>query len=103
MLLLFFVLCLEFFAYLYAKIVHIVVFLSFQSDAISMLEKELDFKDEHLDFIQQHIRKFCLKCILLKTLKCFVLNQSSIIVQDLPYKCERNTFMRRGSTSANTV
>ena len=36
----------------------------FQSDAISMLEKELDFKDEHLDFIQQHIRKFCLKCIL---------------------------------------
>ncbi|XP_059156070.1 cytoplasmic dynein 1 light intermediate chain 2-like isoform X2 [Physella acuta] len=32
-----------------------------KSDAISMLEKELDFKDEHLDFIQQHIRKFCLK------------------------------------------
>ncbi|KAK3760039.1 hypothetical protein RRG08_064710 [Elysia crispata] len=32
-----------------------------KSDAISMLEKELDYKDEHLDFIQQHIRKFCLK------------------------------------------
>ncbi|BFZ12818.1 hypothetical protein BsWGS_15857 [Bradybaena similaris] len=32
-----------------------------KSDEISMLEKELDFKDEHFDFIQQHIRQFCLK------------------------------------------
>ncbi|XP_022083930.1 cytoplasmic dynein 1 light intermediate chain 1-like isoform X2 [Acanthaster planci] len=31
-----------------------------KSDAISSLEKEHDFKMEHLDFIQQHIRKFCL-------------------------------------------
>ncbi|XP_071785046.1 cytoplasmic dynein 1 light intermediate chain 2-like [Asterias amurensis] len=31
-----------------------------KSDAISSLEKEQDFKMEHLDFIQQHIRKFCL-------------------------------------------
>ncbi|KAK2190337.1 hypothetical protein NP493_84g05025 [Ridgeia piscesae] len=30
-------------------------------DAISMLEKENDFREEHFDFIQQHIRKFCLK------------------------------------------
>ncbi|KAI8790093.1 cytoplasmic dynein 1 light intermediate chain 2-like isoform X1 [Biomphalaria glabrata] len=32
-----------------------------KSDTISMLEKDFDYKDEHLDFIQQHIRKFCLK------------------------------------------
>ncbi|CAG5135289.1 unnamed protein product [Candidula unifasciata] len=32
-----------------------------KSDEISMLEKEHDFKDEHFDFIQQHIRRFCLK------------------------------------------
>ncbi|CAG5121719.1 unnamed protein product, partial [Candidula unifasciata] len=30
-------------------------------DEISNLEKEQDFKEEHFDFIQQHIRKFCLK------------------------------------------
>ncbi|RXN26320.1 cytoplasmic dynein 1 light intermediate chain 1-like isoform X1 [Labeo rohita] len=29
-------------------------------DAISTLEKEHDYKDEHLDFIQSHIRRFCL-------------------------------------------
>ena len=37
----------------------------FQSDAVSLLEKDNEYKDEHFDFIQQHIRKFCLKCILL--------------------------------------
>ena len=26
------------------------------------IEKENDYKDEHFDFIQQHIRKFCLSC-----------------------------------------
>ncbi|XP_078335551.1 cytoplasmic dynein 1 light intermediate chain 2-like isoform X10 [Crassostrea virginica] len=31
-----------------------------KSDAISTLEKQHDFKEEHFDFIQQHIRKFCL-------------------------------------------
>ncbi|XP_072013070.1 cytoplasmic dynein 1 light intermediate chain 2-like isoform X2 [Amphiura filiformis] len=31
-----------------------------KSDAISSLEKDHDFKDEQLDFIQQHVRKFCL-------------------------------------------
>ncbi|KAJ8302860.1 hypothetical protein KUTeg_019256 [Tegillarca granosa] len=31
-----------------------------KTDAISTLEKEHDYKEEHFDFIQQHIRKFCL-------------------------------------------
>ncbi|XP_064641728.1 cytoplasmic dynein 1 light intermediate chain 2-like isoform X2 [Lineus longissimus] len=31
-----------------------------KSDAISTLEKEHDYREEHFDFIQQHIRKFCL-------------------------------------------
>ncbi|KAK6185039.1 hypothetical protein SNE40_007361 [Patella caerulea] len=31
-----------------------------KSDGISTLEKEHDYKDEHFDFIQQYIRKFCL-------------------------------------------
>lgn len=35
-----------------------------QCDAISTLEKEHDYRDEHLDFIQSHIRRFCLQCIL---------------------------------------
>ncbi|XP_046690886.1 cytoplasmic dynein 1 light intermediate chain 1 isoform X2 [Silurus meridionalis] len=30
-------------------------------DAISTLEKEHDYRDEHLDFIQSHIRRFCLQ------------------------------------------
>ncbi|XP_012883927.1 PREDICTED: cytoplasmic dynein 1 light intermediate chain 1 [Dipodomys ordii] len=30
-------------------------------DAISILEKEHDYRDEHFDFIQSHIRKFCLQ------------------------------------------
>uniref|UniRef100_A0A8D3DRB1 Dynein light intermediate chain n=1 Tax=Scophthalmus maximus TaxID=52904 RepID=A0A8D3DRB1_SCOMX len=30
-------------------------------DAISTLEKEHDYRDEHLDFIQSHIRNFCLQ------------------------------------------
>ncbi|KAJ8395213.1 hypothetical protein AAFF_G00034150 [Aldrovandia affinis] len=30
-------------------------------DAISGLEKEHDYRDEHFDFIQSHIRHFCLK------------------------------------------
>ncbi|KAL5022524.1 hypothetical protein ScPMuIL_001679 [Solemya velum] len=32
-----------------------------KSDAISSLEKEHDYKEEHFDFIQSHIRKFCLQ------------------------------------------
>ncbi|KAM9601267.1 cytoplasmic dynein 1 light intermediate chain 1 isoform 2-T2 [Trichechus inunguis] len=30
-------------------------------DAISVLEKEHDYRDEHFDFIQSHVRKFCLQ------------------------------------------
>ncbi|KAL4624769.1 cytoplasmic dynein 1 light intermediate chain 1 isoform X2 [Arapaima gigas] len=30
-------------------------------DAISSLEKEQDYRDEHFDFIQSHIRRFCLQ------------------------------------------
>jgi dynein light intermediate chain 1 len=31
-----------------------------KTDAISTLEKEHEYREEHFDFIQQHIRKFCL-------------------------------------------
>uniref|UniRef100_A0A2K6URI1 Dynein light intermediate chain n=1 Tax=Saimiri boliviensis boliviensis TaxID=39432 RepID=A0A2K6URI1_SAIBB len=30
-------------------------------DAVSVLEKEHDYRDEHLDFIQSHLRRFCLQ------------------------------------------
>ncbi|KAG8437607.1 hypothetical protein GDO86_008353 [Hymenochirus boettgeri] len=30
-------------------------------DTVSVLEKEHDFRDEHFDFIQSHIRRFCLQ------------------------------------------
>uniref|UniRef100_A0A8C5PD06 Dynein light intermediate chain n=1 Tax=Leptobrachium leishanense TaxID=445787 RepID=A0A8C5PD06_9ANUR len=30
-------------------------------DAVSVLEKEHDYSDEHFDFIQSHIRRFCLQ------------------------------------------
>lgn len=43
---------------------HLMIALSPQCDAISVLEKEHDYRDEHFDFIQSHIRKFCLQCIL---------------------------------------
>ena len=32
-----------------------------KSDHITTLEKENDYREEHFDFIQKHIRKFCLK------------------------------------------
>ncbi|KAF5269240.1 hypothetical protein FQR65_LT02541 [Abscondita terminalis] len=32
-----------------------------KTDYIQNLEKEHDYKDEHLDFMQQHIRRFCLQ------------------------------------------
>lgn len=35
--------------------------LNFQTDYMSTLEKEHDYRDEHLDFMQQWIRKFCLQ------------------------------------------
>ncbi|KAH0503693.1 Cytoplasmic dynein 1 light intermediate chain 2 [Microtus ochrogaster] len=30
-------------------------------DAVSILEKEHDYRDEHFDFIQSHLRRFCLQ------------------------------------------
>ena len=33
-----------------------------KTDYMSILEKEYDYKEEFFDFIQQAIRKFCLKC-----------------------------------------
>ena len=44
------------------------VFVVLQGDAISTLEKEHDYRDEHLDFIQSHVRRFCLQCILIMPL-----------------------------------
>ncbi|XP_044149270.1 cytoplasmic dynein 1 light intermediate chain 1 isoform X2 [Bufo gargarizans] len=38
-----------------------VVVVCTKCDAISILEKEHDYTDEHFDFIQSHIRKFCLQ------------------------------------------
>lgn len=36
-----------------------------QCDTFLSLEKEHDYREEHFDFIQSHIRHFCLQCILL--------------------------------------
>ena len=38
-----------------------------QSDSISILDKENEYRIEHFDFIQYHVRRFCLDC------KCFFL------------------------------
>lgn len=35
-----------------------------QCDAVSVLEKEHDYREEHFDFIQSNLRRFCLNCIL---------------------------------------
>lgn len=35
-----------------------------QCDAVSVLEKEHDYREEHFDFIQSHVRRFSLQCIL---------------------------------------
>ncbi|OXB84036.1 UNVERIFIED_CONTAM: hypothetical protein H355_015547 [Colinus virginianus] len=32
-------------------------------DAVSVLEKEHDYREEHFDFIQSHIRRFCLQLV----------------------------------------
>ena len=37
---------------------------SLQCDSISVLEKEHDYREEHFDFIQSNVRRFCLQCIL---------------------------------------
>ena len=41
------------------------IFIFFQSDHMTQLEKEMDYREEHFDFIQKHIRNFCIKCILI--------------------------------------
>nr|XP_033785992.1 cytoplasmic dynein 1 light intermediate chain 1 isoform X2 [Geotrypetes seraphini] len=38
-----------------------VVVVCTKCDAISILEKEHEYRDEHFDFIQSHIRRFCLQ------------------------------------------
>ena len=37
-------------------------FFFFQTDCMSTLEKENEYREEHFDFIQKNLRKFCLKC-----------------------------------------
>lgn len=34
---------------------------AFQTDYMTTLEKEHDYRDEHFDFMQQWIRRFCLQ------------------------------------------
>lgn len=34
-----------------------------QSDAVAALEKDYGYKDDHFTFIQQHLRRICLKCM----------------------------------------
>ena len=34
-----------------------------KSDSMAQVEKDLGLKEEHSDFVQRQIRKFCLKCI----------------------------------------
>ena len=41
--------------------IKIVVVVLFQTDYMSDLERDYDYKDEHFDFIQQYVRKFCLQ------------------------------------------
>ena len=36
-------------------------FLEFQTDYMADLERDYDYKDEHFEFIQQSVRKFCLQ------------------------------------------
>jgi len=48
------------------------VFLPFvQCDTVSVLEKKRGYREEHFDFIQSHIRRFCLQCILSRSEKFF--------------------------------
>uniref|UniRef100_A0AAY5KFW0 Dynein light intermediate chain n=1 Tax=Esox lucius TaxID=8010 RepID=A0AAY5KFW0_ESOLU len=40
--------------------IHVLVVCT-KCDAVSVLEKEHDYREEHFDFIQSHIRRFCLQ------------------------------------------
>ena len=54
---------------------------------MSSLEKDRDYREEHFDFIQQHIRRYCLKCILshlhFKRDNLFILSTIIAAVYDL--------------------
>ncbi|VDP70754.1 unnamed protein product [Schistosoma curassoni] len=39
-----------------------------KADSMGALEKENQFTEEHFDFIQMHVRRFCLSCISRRTL-----------------------------------
>jgi dynein light intermediate chain 1 len=39
-----------------------IVVIATKSDCISILDKEMEYRIEHFDFIQYHVRKFCLEC-----------------------------------------
>ena len=43
-----------------------IVVIATKSDCISILDKEMEYRIEHFDFIQYHIRKFCLECKFIK-------------------------------------
>ena len=68
--------------------------LSFQADAISTLEKENDYREEHFDFIQQHVRRFCLCCILYKEFKYNVYMLSVAMVRGKILKNEKKFQVR---------
>ena len=57
----------------------------FQADAISTLEKENDYREEHFDFIQMHVRNFCLHCIFSHQ---FNIDQQCSEIQQLLYLSE---------------
>ena len=60
-----------------------------QTDALDQVEKTHSYKSDHIDFVQQHIRRFCLNCILhvLCELYC------SILVQLLAISISMKTYM----------
>ncbi|XP_057291342.1 cytoplasmic dynein 1 light intermediate chain 1-like [Hydractinia symbiolongicarpus] len=39
-----------------------VVVVAAKSDHMSVLEKEWEYREEHFDFLQKHLRNFCLRC-----------------------------------------
>lgn len=40
---------------------HSLLVACFQTDYMSTLEKEFDYRDEHFDFMQEWVRRFCLQ------------------------------------------
>ncbi|XP_042748079.1 cytoplasmic dynein 1 light intermediate chain 1-like isoform X2 [Lagopus leucura] len=60
-----------------------VVVVCTKCDAIGVLQKEHDYRDEHFDFIQSHIRRFCLQCILEHIVKTIRTQSFALIVTSL--------------------